>query len=172
MAKEQVASGHEGGPVEIADASVLRARVGGEAFVSAWVEIDQARVNRFADATDDHQWVHVDPDRARRDSPFGGAIAHGFLTLSLIPSLLAQTVRMEQRMVVNYGLNRVRFPAPVPVGSRLRGSFVVFDVADAPGGAVNVTWDVTVEIDGGSKPACIAQFVTRHYFQSSPRDVP
>jgi acyl dehydratase len=163
MTTERSTATSEGGPVEIADASSLRARVGGEAFVSAWVEIDQARVNRFADATDDHQWVHVDPDRARRDSPFGGAIAHGFLTLSLIPSLLGQTVRMEQRMVVNYGLNRVRFPAPVPVGTRLRASFVVADVADAPDGAVNVTWDVTVEGDGLGKPVCVAQFVTRHY---------
>lgn len=164
MATEQVTPALEGGPVDIGDASALRSRIGGEAFVSAWVEIDQARINRFADATDDHQWVHVDPDRARRESPFGCAIAHGFLTLSLIPSLLAQTVRMEQRMVVNYGLNRVRFPAPVPVGTRLRASFVVFDVADVPDGALNVTWDVKVEGDGLSKPVCIAQFVTRHYF--------
>lgn len=164
MAAEQLMAAHEGGPVEIVDASMLRARVGGEAFVSAWVEIDQARVNRFADATDDHQWVHVDPDRARRESPFGVAIAHGFLTLSLIPSLLAQTVRLKQRMVVNYGLNRVRFPAPVPVGTRLRASFGVVEVADVPDGALNITWDVKVEGDGLDKPVCIAQFVTRHYF--------
>lgn len=164
MTTERSTATPEGSPVEIVDASALRGRVGGEAFVSAWVEIDQARVNRFADATDDHQWVHVDPDRARRESPFGGAIAHGFLTLSLIPSLLAQTVRMEQRMVVNYGLNRVRFPAPVPVGARLRASFVVFEVADVSGGALDVTWDVKVEVDASGKPVCIAQFVTRHYF--------
>lgn len=164
MTTDEAVPTHDGGAVETVDTSVLRARVGGEAFVSGWVEIDQARVDRFADATDDRQWVHVDPERARRESPFGGPIAHGFLTLSLIPSLLAQTVRMEQRLVVNYGLNRVRFTAPVPVGKLLRASFVVFDVTEAPGDAVQVTWDVVVEIDGFDKPACVAQFVTRHYF--------
>ncbi|RDU96407.1 MaoC family dehydratase [Trinickia dinghuensis] len=151
-------------PLRIADAAALRARVGAEALVSDWVEVDQARVDRFADATDDHQWIHVDPERARRESPFGGPIAHGFLTLSLIPSLLARVVQMERGMTVNYGLNRVRFAAPVLVGSRLRACFIVAEAIDVADGAVQVAWDVTVEIDGGAKPACIAQFVTRHYF--------
>jgi acyl dehydratase len=151
-------------PVPIPDAAALRARVGGPALVSDWIEVDQARVDRFADATGDDQWIHVDPERARRESPFGGPVAHGFLTLSLIPSLLVQVVRIEQRMGVNYGLNRVRFPAPVRVGACLRASFVVAEVADVGDDALQVTWDVTVEANGGGKPVCIAQFVTRHYF--------
>ncbi len=153
-----------GGAVEIADADALRARVGGQPVFSDWIQVDQARVDRFARATGDDQWIHVDPERARRESPFGGPIAHGFLTLSLIPSLLMQTVGIEQKMGVNYGLNRVRFAAPVPVGARLRAAFGIAEVADVPDGGLQVTWDVTVEIDGGRKPACIAQFVTRHYF--------
>lgn len=148
----------------IVDAADLRARIKGEPLVGDWIDIDQARVDRFADATGDHQWIHVDPERARRESPFGSAIAHGFLTLSLIPSLLMDTVRIEQRMGLNYGLNRVRFMAPVVVGARLRAVFVVADVADVSDGALQVTWDVTIETEGGAKPACIAQFVTRHYF--------
>lgn len=151
-------------PSRITDAAALRACVGGEPLVGEWIEIDQARVDRFADATGDHQWIHVDAERARRESPFGGPIAHGFLTLSLIPSQLVQVVQIEQRMGVNYGLNRVRFPAPVPIGARLRASFVVAEVADLPDGALQVVWDVTVEVDGSAKPACVAQFVTRHYF--------
>lgn len=148
----------------IVDAADLRARIKGEPLVGDWIDIDQARVDRFADATGDHQWIHVDPERARRESPFGSAIAHGFLTLSLIPSLLMDTVRIEQRMGLNYGLNRVRFMAPVVVGARLRAVFVVADVADVSDGALQVTWDVTIEAEGCAKPACIAQFVTRHYF--------
>ena len=148
----------------ISDAAALRDRIGGDPFVSDWVEIDQARVDRFAEATGDHQWIHVDPERARRESPFGGPIAHGFLTLSLIPSLLVQAVHFEQRMGVNYGLNRVRFPAPVPIGARLRAAFVVAEAADVSDGGVQVSWDIAIEIEGGGKSACVAQFVTRHYF--------
>ena len=150
--------------VDFADVAALRARIGGEPLVSEWMCVDQARVGRFADATDDHQWIHVDPERARCESPFGGPIAHGFLTLSVIPSLLFRTARFEQRMSVNYGLNRVRFPAPVRVGAALRASFIVVEVSEVPDGGQQVTWDVTVEIDGENKPACVAQFVTRHYF--------
>lgn len=150
--------------VDFADVAALRARIGGEPLLSAWITVDQAHVDLFADATGDHQWIHVDPERARRESPFGGPIAHGFLTLSVIPSLLFGTVRIEQRMSVNYGLNRVRFPAPVRVGSALRAAFVIAEVIEVPDGAQQVTWDVTVEIEGESKPACVAQFVTRHYF--------
>lgn len=150
--------------VEIVDAAALRAQVGGAPLVSEWVEIDQSRVDRFADATGDHQWIHVDPERARRESPFGGPIAHGMLTLSLIPGLLAQAVQIEQRMGLNYGFNRVRFAAAVRVGARLRASFAVAEVADTADGGQQVIWDVTVEVRGESKPACVAQFVTRHYF--------
>ncbi|WP_206955802.1 MaoC family dehydratase [Trinickia acidisoli] len=150
--------------VEIADAAALRARVGGEPLVSDWIEIDQARVGRFAEATGDHQWIHVDPERARRESPFGGPIAHGFLTLSLIPALLTQVAKIKHRMGVNYGLNRVRFPAPVPVGAHVRARFAVAETNELADGALQVTWDVTVEADGAPKPSCVAQFVTLHYF--------
>ena len=145
----------------IVDAADLRARIKGEPLVGDWIDIDQARVDRFADATGDHQWIHVDPERARRESPFGSAIAHGFLTLSLIPSLLMDTVPIEQRMGLNYGLNRVRFMAPVVVGARLRAVFVVVDVADVSDGALQVTWDVTIEAEGGESqcPYCGAHFV-------------
>ncbi|HEY1611432.1 MAG TPA: MaoC family dehydratase, partial [Paraburkholderia sp.] len=118
----------------------------------------------FADATGDHQWIHVDAARARRESPFGGPIAHGFLTLSLIPALLAQAVPMRQRMGVNYGLNRVRFTSPVPVGARVRARFEVAEVAEAGDGGVQVQWNVTLECEGNDRPACIAEFLTRHYF--------
>jgi acyl dehydratase len=150
--------------VDFPDVAALRARIGGEPIVSEWMVVDQARVDLFAEATGDHQWIHVDPERARRESPFGGPIAHGFLTLSVIPSLLFRTVRIEQRMSVNYGLNRVRFPSPVRVGVALRAVFVIAEVAEVPDGAHQVTWDVALEIGGETKPACVAQFVTRHYF--------
>jgi acyl dehydratase len=152
----------EAAPVTSADA--LRALVGAPARVSAWVEIDQASVDRFADATGDHQWIHVDPERARRESPFGGPIAHGFLTLALIPALLAQTVPFVQRLGVNYGLNRVRFTAPVPVGSQVRAAFAVANAADVEEGGVQVTWRITLERQGSERPVCIAEFITRHYF--------
>jgi acyl dehydratase len=129
---------------------------------SAWHLIDQQRVDRFADATDDHQWIHVDPERAK-DGPFGGTIAHGYLTLSLAPVLLHDLLHVEgMRLGVNYGCNKVRFPAPVPVGSKLRLGAEVADVQDVEGG-VQVTLDLTLETEGGTKPACIAQVVYRYY---------
>ena len=150
--------------VEVADAHALRALVGAGALISAWVEIDQASVDRFAAATGDHQWIHVDPDRARRESPFGGPIAHGFMTLSLIPALLEKTVSLKQRMGVNYGLNRVRFTSPVLVGSNVRAKFVVADVTDVDDNGVQVVWNVTLEKQGSERPVCVAGFITRHYF--------
>jgi acyl dehydratase len=142
----------------------VRALVGQPPHASAWVEVDQASVDRFAVATGDHQWIHVDPERAKRESPFGGAIAHGFLTLSLMPALLIDTFCFEQRMGVNYGLNRVRFTAPVPVGSQLRASFVVASVMGVEEGGVQIAWNVTLERQGSERPACVAEFITRHYF--------
>jgi acyl dehydratase len=144
----------------------LRVLVGAAPLVSDWVTIDQPSVDRFAQATGDHQWIHVDPERARRESPFGGAIAHGFMTLSLIPALLAKTVRLEQRMGVNYGLNRVRFTSPVLVGSQLRAQFAVASVADVDveNAGVQVVWNVTLERQGSERPVCVAEFITRHYF--------
>ncbi|CAG4928079.1 MaoC family dehydratase [Paraburkholderia saeva] len=151
--------------VEVADAHALRALVGSGALASAWVEIDQASVDRFAAATGDHQWIHVDAERAKRESPFGGPIAHGFMTLALIPALLEKTVSLKQRMGVNYGLNRVRFTSPVLVGSKVRANFVVAEVTDVDDNGVQVVWSVTLEKEGSERPVCIAEFITRHYFQ-------
>ncbi|MBB5416712.1 MaoC family dehydratase [Paraburkholderia atlantica] len=146
------------------NADALRALIGPEPLVSEWLSVDQDRVDRFAEATGDHQWIHIDPERAKRESPFGGPIAHGFLTLSLIPALLGATVKIEQRMGVNYGLNRVRFMSPVLVGSSLRGKFVVESVTDVDNNGVQVAWNVTLERQGGERPVCVAEFITRHYF--------
>jgi acyl dehydratase len=146
------------------DAAALRTLVGAEPLVSDWLTIDQASVDRFAEATGDRQWIHVDPERARRESPFGGPIAHGFMTLSLIPVLLEKTVVRKQRMGVNYGLNRVRFTSPVPVGSQLRARFAVESVTDVDNAGVQVEWNVTLERQGSDRPVCVATFITRHYF--------
>jgi acyl dehydratase len=130
---------------------------------SEWLEITQERVDQFAEATGDHQWIHVDPERAAKESPFGGPIAHGYLTLSLLPMLATQIVEFTGfRMTVNYGTEKVRFPAPVPVGSRVRGS-AVLDSAEPIEGGVHVLITVTVEIEGSSKPAMVATSVTRRY---------
>ena len=140
----------------------LKAAVGTVVGQSDWVTVDQERINPFADATGDHQWIHVDPERAAQ-GPFGSTIAHGFLSLSLLPMLLAQVYRIEgTRMGVNYGLNRVRFTAPVPVGSQVRGNVELADVADVTGG-VQLTTKVTVEIAGSERPALVAEWVTRQY---------
>jgi acyl dehydratase len=146
------------------NAAALRALVGAEPLLSEWLTVDQAKVDRFAEATGDHQWIHVDPERARRESPFGGPVAHGFLTLSLIPALLGKTLSLEQRMGVNYGLNRVRFTAPVLVGSQLRAKFEVDSVGDIDNAGVQVEWTVTLEKQGSDRPVCVAEFITRHYF--------
>lgn len=140
----------------------LLTAVGEELGSSEWLEVDQERVNVFADATDDHQWIHVDQEKAKV-GPFGGTIAHGFLTLSLLPVLLRQVYRVDgARMVVNYGLNKVRFPAPVPVGSRLRATSTLTDAKPVEGG-VQAEVTTTIEIDGGAKPACVAASVVRIY---------
>lgn len=154
----------ESGMVQIADVATLRALAGGTPFVSGWIEVGEPQVLDFAEATGDHQWIHVDAERARRESPFGGPVAHGFLTLSLMPTLLAQTVKIHQRMGVNYGLNRVRFTSPVPVGSKVRARFGVKEAEDAADGSVQVTWNATIECEGSERPACVAEFITRHYF--------
>jgi len=144
-------------------ADELRAAAGTAIGVSDWVTIDQTQVDTFADATVDHQWIHVDEQRAK-DGPFGGTIAHGFLTLSLLPMLISQIYRIDGgRMGVNYGLNRVRFTAPVPVGSEVRGNVELLDVTDISGG-VQITTSVTVEIAGSERPALVAEWLTRQYF--------
>ncbi|MEM5328965.1 MaoC family dehydratase [Paraburkholderia sp. JHI2823] len=150
--------------MQIADAAALRALIGAAPLVSGWREVSEADVHGFADATGDHQWIHVDAERARRESPFGGPIAHGFLTLSLVPALLGATLHMRQRMGVNYGLNRVRFTQPVPVGAKVRARIAVKEVSDVEGDGVQVVWDVSIERERSERPACVAEFITRHYF--------
>ena len=128
-----------------------------------WMEITQDRISRFADATDDHQWIHVDAERAAA-GPFGTTIAHGYLTLSLVIPQMAKLFAVTGvSMGINYGLNRVRFPAPVPVGSRIRLSGKLASAEEVGGGAVQVTIDLVTEIEGGAKPACVAQGVYRYY---------
>jgi len=130
---------------------------------SDWVEITQERVNQFAEATGDHQWIHVDPERAKRESPFGGPVAHGYLTLSLLPMLMPQILEVTGfRMGVNYGVDKVRFPSPVPVGSRVRADATLDSVQPIEGG-LHMVVTVTVEIEGVSKPAMVATTVSRRY---------
>jgi acyl dehydratase len=148
---------------EIASIEELKSLIGQEVSVSEWVEITQERVQLFADATGDHQWIHLDVDRSRKESPYGGTIAHGFLTLSLLPMLMHSAVSMPAfKMGVNYGLNKVRFPAPVPVGRQVRGRMTLMSVEDIPGG-VQMIWQVTIECEGGDKPVCVAESITRRY---------
>lgn len=130
---------------------------------SDWITVDQSRVNAFAEATEDRQWIHVDPERAQA-GPFGGPIAHGFLTLSLIPYFFETGFAVaETRMVVNYGLNKVRFTSPVPVGSRLRAAFKLLAMDDVAGGARQLTIEVSIEREGVDKPVCVAESLARHY---------
>jgi acyl dehydratase len=148
---------------DFATLDAMRALVGQELAVTEWLDITQDRVNLFADATDDHQWIHVDLERCKNESPFGGPIAHGFLTLSLVSSLFEKAIRMvDAKMVVNYGLNKVRFPAPVPVGSRIRARMALAKVEDIDGGA-QLEWNVVIEREGGSKPVCVAELLLRRY---------
>ncbi|HEU4540542.1 MAG TPA: MaoC family dehydratase [Jiangellaceae bacterium] len=141
----------------------LRAAIGTEVGCGDWVEVSQDRILKFADATGDHQWIHVDPERAAA-GPFGGTVAHGYLTLSLIPTLTTGIPAVDGvTMGLNYGLDKVRFPAPVPAGSRVRSRVELLSVDDVPGG-VQLTSRVTVEREGGDKPVCVAETVTRLYF--------
>lgn len=145
------------------DVRTLRDKVGHEIAVSAWLEITQARINQFADATGDHQWIHVDAARAAAESPFKMTIAHGFLTLSLLSTLVRDAITFSGlRMAINYGLNRVRFVSPVPSGSRIRARMTV-GAFEEVGGGLQVTWHVTVERDGSDKPACIAEWLVRYF---------
>jgi len=142
----------------------LESRVGEEVGVSPWVEISQARIDLFAKATEDFQWIHVDPKRAQ-DSPFGGTIAHGFLTLSMLPRLSESTFEFSDRkMGVNYGLNKVRFTSPLRSGAKIRGRFVLAKYEKIEGNGVQTTWSVTIEREGGGKPVCVAESIGRHFF--------
>jgi acyl dehydratase len=142
----------------------LAGRVGEEVAVSPWVEIGQERIDTFAKAIDDFQWIHVDRDRAKA-SPFGGTIAHGFLTLSLLSHLSERTFSFaDRRMGVNYGLNRVRFTSPVGAGSRVRARFTLAKYEPIEANGVQVTWNTTVEIEGADRPALVAEWIGRHYY--------
>lgn len=154
-------------PCQFETLEALRAAVGSEAFVSDWVMIDQHRINLFAQATDDPQWIHVDTARAARESPFGGTIAHGFLTLSLLGRFYDQHLSLPFcAMGINYGLNRVRFTQPVRAGQRVRGRFHLSRLDEIEGG-IQMLFVVTIEIDGVDKPACIAESLVRQYFRAT-----
>ena len=141
----------------------LLTMVGEDLGSSPWLDVSQERINLFADATDDHQWIHVDVERAKT-GPFGGPIAHGYLTLSLLIPLWSQILVIEEiDMAVNYGLNKVRFPAPVPAGSRVQVSATLADAEEVGGGGIQATIDVVMRAEGADKPVCIAQMVHRYY---------
>jgi acyl dehydratase len=148
---------------QIESIAALRDHVGRDVAVSDWLEVTQERINQFAEATEDRQWIHVDPDRAARESPFKETIAHGFLTLSLLSELGKRAMSVGGvRMGLNYGLNRVRFVSPVPAGARIRGRFTLATVEEIKGG-VQATWSVTVEREGSEKPCCVAEWLVRYY---------
>jgi acyl dehydratase len=149
---------------EITSVEELRSLAGQEVAVGDWFEVTQDRINLFADATGDHQWIHVDVERAKKESPYGTTIAHGFLTLSLLSHLMSQAVRINLpiKLGINYGLNKVRFPAAVPAGSKIRARAVLQSLEDIPGGQ-QLIWNITVEREGGDKPCCVAEWLVRYY---------
>jgi acyl dehydratase len=138
----------------------LKSLTGQEVGVSDWIQITQEMIDRFADATGDHQWIHVDPERAKRETPFGSTIAHGFLTVSLLPQLSQQAMNVQGdfKMRINYGFNRLRFVSPVPAGSKIRARFTAQTVTEN-----EVTWLVTVDVEGQEKPAVVAEWLGRFY---------
>jgi acyl dehydratase len=146
------------------DVGTLRDRVGQEIAVGEWTTMSQAQIDQFADATGDRQWIHVDTERAARESPFKTTIAHGFLTLSLLSSFLRDAIQFGGvRMAINYGLNKVRFVSPVPSGSRVRARITAGAFEEVGGSAIQVTWHVTVERERSEKPACVAEWIVRYY---------
>ena len=153
-------------PKRILDSpSALKDLVGQELAVTDWFNITQERIQQFADATLDHQWIHVDVERARRESPFGAPIAHGFLTLSLLSHLMHEAMEIKQglRLAVNYGLNRVRFVSPVRVGSNIRARMALQSLKDVPPNGMEVVFNATIEVEGVDKPCCVAEWVVRYY---------
>jgi acyl dehydratase len=149
--------------VDVPDLLALRGRVGEEIAISDWLLVTQERIQQFADATGDHQWIHLDVERAARESPFNTTIAHGFLTLSLVSVLMRDAIHIGGlRLAVNCGLNRVRFTAPVPANSRVRARIAPASVAEVAG-SIQVTWAIAVEREGGDKPCCVVEWVVRYY---------
>jgi acyl dehydratase len=150
-------------PTQIDSIAALNDFVGKEVGVSEWLDVSQERINQFAEATEDRQWIHVDVERAQRESPFASTIAHGFLSLSLLSELGKRAMSVGGvRMGINYGLNRVRFVSPVPAGARIRGRFTLGTLETISGG-VQATWNVIVEREGGEKPCCVAEWLVRYY---------
>jgi acyl dehydratase len=146
------------------DFNELKSVVGTEVGVSDWIEITQDRINRFAEATGDEQWIHVDTERAARESPGGTTIAHGLLSLSLIPMFIRSIIGVKGLTnTLNYGANRIRYLTPVPAGSRLRARVTVMEAEDVPPDALRVTYKVTIELEGGKRPACVAEVIGQHY---------
>lgn len=149
---------------QIESIAALANYVGKEVGVSDWLEVSQERIDQFAEASEDRQWIHLDRERAARESPFKNTIAHGFLTLSLLSALARLAISVGGvRMGINYGLNRVRFVSPVPAGVRIRGRFTLASVEEIKGG-VQSTWNVTVEREGFDKPCCVAEWLVRYYY--------
>lgn len=150
--------------VRVIPESEIESFIGEEVGISDWIEVTQERIDQFAESTGDHQWIHLDRERAEAESPYKTTIAHGFLSLSLLSVMASTTFRIDGgfRMGINYGLNRVRFPAPVPSGSRVRGRFRLQEIQSIEGG-IQTVWAVTVEVEGGAKPCVAAEWVTRVY---------
>lgn len=151
-------------PLVVEDLSGLKNYAGREIGVTDWLVVTQERIEQFAEATEDRQWIHVDRERAKRESPYGATIAQGFLTLSLISFLMKQAVQIRCgiRMAVNYGLNRVRFPSPVRAGAKIRGRFSLTEIKELPKG-LEAAFSVTVESEGSQKPCCVAEWIVRYY---------
>ncbi|MGC2527103.1 MAG: MaoC family dehydratase [Candidatus Acidiferrum sp.] len=151
-------------PLIIKDLQSLREFVGQEIGVTEWFLIRQERIEQFAEATEDRQWIHVDRERAGKESPYGSTITHGFLTLSLISHFVGELIQIpgSVRLAVNYGLNRVRFPAAVPAGSRIRARVSMLDLKELPD-SLDATYSVTIEIEQSEKPACVAEWIVRYY---------
>jgi acyl dehydratase len=151
---------------EITTVEELRSLTGREVAVSDWFDVTQDGINLFANATGDHQWIHVDVERAKAESPYGTTIAHGFLTLSLLSQLMSETVKIKLpiKMGVNYGLNRVRFPSAVLAGSKIRARATLKSLEEIAEGQ-QLVWDITVEREGGDKPCCVAEWLVRYYMQ-------
>lgn len=151
-------------PTIVPGIHALKPLVGKRLGTSDWITITQEQIQRFADATGDQQWIHCDVERARRESPFKGTIAHGYLTIALAPALMPQVIRVEGvRMGVNYGADRMRLPAPVPAGARLRMTVEVKDVRDLPGGGARATFGLSFEVEGQAKPVCVADAIYVYY---------
>lgn len=152
----------------IENLGALSAWLGKEVACSDWVAIDQERIQQFADATGDQQWIHTDPERAQLESPYGGTVAHGYLTLSLLPQLVQSSFRIEGlAMAINYGLDRVRLPSPVHAGQRIRARFTLAAL-DAVTGGMQARWTATIESEGSDRPACVAEMLVRYYPEATP----